>query len=79
MHCMAEQAFAEGLTITITIRLSSAVFAGNALTSVGGSTPYQGLYGRQPAMLPQLPDPENEDTEGETPGGRVQNRIKEIL
>ena len=78
MHCMEEQAAREGLTITIVMLLGQAIFAGNALTSVGGATPYQGLYGRQPAMLPPLPDPENTDTTGETPGGRVQARIKEI-
>ena len=72
MHCVEEQASREGLLIANVMLLSSSVFAGNAFISVGGSTPYQALYGRQPAMLPPLPDSDNIDLSGETPGGRVQ-------
>ena len=34
--------------------LGEAVFAGNCLISVNGSTPYMNLYGRTPTMLPDV-------------------------
>ena len=34
--------------------LSEAVFCGNALLTVGGSSPYNALYGRVPRMLPSI-------------------------
>ena len=58
LHCLEEQAEREGLVITFPTLLGEAVFAGNSLTHVGGSTPYQCVYGRQPAMLPALETPD---------------------
>ena len=34
--------------------LAECVFAGNAMLTVGGSTPYNALYGRVPAILPGI-------------------------
>ena len=34
--------------------LAECVFAGNAMLTVGGSTPYNALYGRAPAILPSI-------------------------
>ena len=42
--------------------LAEATFCGNAMITVGGSTPYNGLYGRVPKMLPSI-------DQIESPGG----------
>ena len=55
LHKIDSQLQAEGLTgIPFAQRLSEATFAGNALVSVNGSTPYNALYGRVPHLLPDL-------------------------
>ena len=58
--------------------LAEALFAGNALVHVGGSTPYQAVYGRQPAMLPPLEIPDMPESEqiGEA-GDRQRTYIRE--
>ena len=58
LHVMHEQLERESAQCSFPIVLAEAVFAGNALTHVGGSTPYQAVYGRQPAMLPPLDAPD---------------------
>ncbi|CAE7210155.1 unnamed protein product [Symbiodinium sp. CCMP2456] len=58
MHTMEEQLEREGIVYTFPALLAEAVFAGNSLTHVGGSTPYQAVYGRQPWMLPPLETPD---------------------
>ncbi len=45
---------------------------GNALTFVGGSSPYQAVYGRTPAMLPDLTLTEEDAT------GAQQQRVRTI-
>ena len=40
--------------MTFSQLLAQAVFAGNALVSHGGATPYNARFGRQPDMLPEL-------------------------
>ena len=54
MHVIESQAKRENRTITFTVLLSEAIQAANVLISINGSTPYQALIGRQPAMLPPL-------------------------
>ena len=60
MHSVETQRIRENRETPFGILLSESTFAGNALTTVGQSTPYQVIMGRQPAMLPELPE------EGET-------------
>ena len=51
MHRIADQCQAEGLAgITIENILAEAVFCGNALLTVNGSSPYNGVYGRVPRI-----------------------------
>ena len=47
--------------------LHEAMFASRAFTFYNGVSPYNALYGRQPAMLPDLPVPDHEQ-ETETTG-----------
>ena len=50
MHVIKAQLKREGVSVSLATLLSEAVFAGNCLTFVGGVTPYQAVYGRQPAI-----------------------------
>ncbi|CAE7222318.1 unnamed protein product [Symbiodinium sp. CCMP2592] len=78
LHVMEEQLEREGLVYTFPSLLAEAIFAGNALVHVGGSTPYQAVYGRQPAMLPPLEIPDMAESEqvGEA-GDRQRSYIRE--
>ena len=75
---MEDQSEREGITITFTGLLSDCTFAGNALTYVGGASPYNAVYGRQPRMLPDLLLPGDDDPLGETLDGRRERRVREI-
>ena len=44
----------EGLAVPFELQMSEAVFAGNALITVNGSTPYNAVYGRVPRLLPGI-------------------------
>ena len=64
--------------MTFPMLLAEAVFCGNCLTHVSGVTPYQVVYGRQPAMLPPLySETDDLDVEGE-PNDRSEARVREI-
>ena len=54
--------------------LGEALFAQNALNTVGGCTPYQAVYGRQPPMLPPLEAISPNDTED----GRKEQRVRQM-
>ena len=71
MHTFEDQARREGIEINFTELLANCVFVGNAMTHVGGVTPYQVVMGRQPACLPPITD---------NPGieERLDSRIREI-
>ena len=71
MHTFEDQARREGIEINFTELLANCVFVGNAMTHVGGVTPYQVVMGRQPACLPPITD---------NPGieERIDSRIREI-
>ena len=77
MHIMEEQCKREGITITINMLNAMSIFAGNCLTTVGQGTPYQAVYGRQPAMLPELQTPDHPQA-GDSADGRREARIREI-
>ena len=60
--------------------LAETVFCGSALLTVNGSTPYNGLYGRVPNILPgitQIEEPTGQAAVG-TPTLRVAHRLREI-
>lgn len=74
MHCIAEECKAQGITESLTAILGEALFAQNALNTVGGYTPYQAVYGRQPGMLPPIQGKPQYDSAD----GRAEQRIREI-
>ena len=72
MHVAEEQLIDEGIRVTFKQLLAHCTFAGNALISYGGATPYNARFGRQPALLPDLhrfPDNDN---------SRCAQRIREV-
>ena len=54
LHATKEQLKKENITVTFLQLLATCIFAGNALTNVGGGTPYNARFGNQPSMLPDL-------------------------
>ena len=72
LHRLESQAVREGIEISFKSLLAESTFAGNALINIGGRSPYQALYGRQPAMLPPLEGVENPTDE------RTISRIREL-
>jgi hypothetical protein len=54
LHAMEDQLIREGVKVPMKTLLAEAICAGNCLTYVGGVTPYQVVYGRQPSFLPPL-------------------------
>ena len=75
LHVIESQAAREGMAVNFKSLLAQSVYCGNALTHVGGVTPYQVVYGRQPSCLPPLHDPSNEEPSID---GRREARIREI-
>jgi len=71
LHVADAQAVREGISLPFKELLAQCVFSGNALTHVGGVTPYQVVMGRQPAMLPPITDDPSIDE-------RRDARIREI-
>ena len=60
LHRVDGQLAEEGINdIQIADRLSEAVFSGNAMLTVGGSTPYNALYGNVPCILPGIEQTED--------------------
>ena len=78
MHVIEDQLKREGVAVTFATLLSEAVFAGNCLTFVGGVTPYQVVYGRQPAILPPLSLDEGDLEQEGVPNDRIEARTREI-
>ena len=54
LHGMEEQLIREGIAMDFEQLFAEATFAGNAMVSYNGATPYNNRFGRQPAMLPDL-------------------------
>ena len=77
VHVLAEQLKAENLTEPLSSILPEAFFALNALTQVGGSTPYQAVLGRQPGCLPPILDGHPVGA-GDSVDGRREQRIREV-
>ena len=58
LHLIDDQMTADGITgIPFPSVLAEAVFAGNALLSYAGFSPYNAVYGRQPPLLPDMTSP----------------------
>ena len=75
MHCTEEQLEKEGVTWTFPMLLGSSIFAGNALTNIGGTTPYISRFGTTPATMPDLEAPQED---GELGTGRSLQRIRMV-
>jgi hypothetical protein len=79
MRIIEEQLKREGVNTTFPILLAEATVAGNCLTHVGGATPYQVVYGRQPSILPPIAIQTGEDLDEPSAGNdRVEARIREV-
>ena len=70
-HRSKSQMQEEGLNVDNDLLLSECIMAGNCLVAVGGTTPYNALFGRQPGILPELPALAGH-------GGRDAQRVREI-
>ena len=78
LHKIDEQLISDGLQrIPMKQRLSEAVFAGNALLTINGATPYCSVYGRVPHLLPEL-NADIPDGVGRDVASRDVNRLREI-
>ena len=93
IHRIHSQLKEEGIVLPFASVLSEATFSGNALITVGGSTPYNAVMGRMPSMLPgieHIRSPEFGNTEsggkgtgdGDLPPGKLTlehtHRLREI-
>ena len=55
LHKLESQLQSEGIgDVPFLHVLSEAVFCGNAMISINGSTPYNAVYGRVPRLLPDI-------------------------
>ena len=62
LHKTEDQCKREGISLSFRSLLAECFYMGNALTYIGGSSPYQAVYGRTPAMLPDLTLTEEDST-----------------
>ena len=72
IHKIITQLETEGIAMPFKQILNEAVFAGNALVSVNGSTPYNAVYGRVPHLLP------DELADNTDPTTRNVHRLREM-
>jgi len=79
LHRIDTQLAHEGITdIPIQQRVNETVFSGNALLSINNTTPYNGLYGRVPNVLPDLNSATPEEFGGMPGTVRHTSRLREI-
>eukprot|EP00971_Amphidinium_carterae_P271540 5387674-Amphidinium_carterae.1 len=82
IHRTLSQLQSERIVVPFEDVLSEAVLAKNVLLTVGGSSPYEGLFGRRIQLLPEFEEPGAsmlQDTEGGIPGVSKQvNRLREV-
>ena len=72
MPTAGEQLKNEGVSTTVRPILAQCTFAGNALITYSGATPFNARFGRQPSMLPDLHViPDDQD-------GRDLQRVREV-
>jgi len=82
LHKLEEQLKEEGIALPFSVVVNEAVLAKNALTTVGGHTPYRALYGRDPMLTAEF-EPTSEtqldDMSSGVPGhSRHHLRLREI-
>ena len=70
----------EGIVIPFAQILSEAIFCGNALLSIRGSTPYNAVYGRVPHILPGIDQIAEPNSSQEPMPGLIRdtNRLREV-
>ena len=74
LHKIDDQLHAEGIRyIPFKHRLADAIFAGNCLITIDGSTPYNNVTGRVPLMLPPINQPDALDEDQVGAPGLVRN------
>ena len=73
MHLTQQQCNKEGLNTCIQALFDASLFFANALLTVGKATPYQELWGRQPAMLSPILESQGSDDDS-----RLDARVREI-
>ena len=76
LHKISSQMAEEGLPVEVTRVLSEAVYAGNALTTINGQSPYTAVLGRVPSILPDAVSVAD-DTVG-APSSAHTHRLREI-
>ena len=79
MHVLEDKREREGITIAFPSLFAESIFNGNAVARVGDVTPHQAVYGRPPAVLPELRLAGDEGYaagDGEELGGRREKRIR---
>lgn len=77
IHVLEEELKAQGRQEPMSVVVSEAFFALNAMNMHGGATPYQAVYGRQPACLPPILDGYPVGC-GDSIDGRREQRIREL-
>ena len=73
IHKIQSQLQVEGITVNFEDVVSEAVYAKNVMTSVGGYSPYQALFGRNASLLTDLETSSRstfDDENGALPGGK---------
>jgi hypothetical protein len=81
IHRTQSQLQEEGLAgVLFETILAEAVFCGNAMLTVGGSTPYNAVYGRVPRILPSIDQVAAPDEGRQPEPGTIQHthRLREI-
>ena len=82
LHRVEQQLHEEGINVPLDVIVAECVFAKNALTTIGNTTPYQGLLGRTPPILKVfelLSETMLDDLSGCVPGcSRHHMRAREI-
>jgi hypothetical protein len=80
IHKIVAQLQVEKIKMPFKYVYSEAAFCGNAMLTINGSTPYNAVYGRVPALLPSIdsPDAINEATLGHPGTIRYTHRLREI-
>ena len=78
MHLIESQLKESGIKMPFKVILNEAVFAGNALLTNDGVSPYVAVYGRTPPMVPEINAPIDPDKGAEPGLTRNVHRIREI-
>ena len=78
IHRIEGQLREEGIEMPFHSILAEAVFCGNALLSINGSSPYNAVYGRVPQILPGIDQVRPPGDEREPATFRPAQRLREV-